>query len=169
MNKLFPIVLALMMYGCQKTAIETLDNIIETEKGLDIILPHDNSQASNEIRWDDNLNSAFAMASNSNKIIMIDFMAEWCPPCQKMDNETFSNKNIIKKSNEFILIRIDVDKQQDIAKEYNGNARKYGGAGIPNILFLDKNKNIIHRIIGFHDANKLISIMDSVLMESNNE
>ena len=100
---------------------------------------------------------------------MIDFMAEWCPPCQKMDNETFSNENIIKKSNEFILIRIDVDKQQDIAKEYNGNARKYGGAGIPNILFLDKNKNIIHRIIGFHDANKLISIMDSVLMESNNE
>ena len=48
------------------------------------------------------------------------------------------NKNIIKKSNEFIPVRIDVDKQKDIAEEYNGNARKYGGIGIPNILFLDK-------------------------------
>ena len=77
----------------------------------------------------------------------------------------FSNTNIIKKSNEFIPVRIDVDKQKNIAEEYNGNARKYGGAGIPNILFLDKDKNIIHRIIGFHDSDKLISIMDSVLLE----
>ena len=165
MNKLFPIVLALMMYGCQKTAIETLDNIIETEKGLDIILPHDNSQASNEIRWDDNLNSAFAMASNSNKIIMIDFMAEWCPPCKEMDKITFSNTNIIKKSNEFIPVRIDVDKQKDIAEEYNGNARKYGGIGIPNILFLDKEKNIIRQIVGFHNVDQLMGVMDSVLMK----
>ena len=64
-------------------------------------------------------------------------MAEWCPPCKKMDNNTFSNTNIINKSNEFIPVRIDVDKQQDIAKEYNGNARKYGVIGIPNILFLE--------------------------------
>ena len=119
----------------------------------------------NGINWGNNLNSAFAIASNSNKLIMIDFMAAWCPPCKEMDENTFSNKNIIKKSNEFILVRIDVDKQQNIAEEYNGNARKYGGIGIPNILFLDKEKKIILHIVGFHDANQLMGIMDSVLMK----
>ena len=119
----------------------------------------------NGIKWENNLDSAFAIASNSNKLIMIDFMAEWCPPCKEMDKNTFSNKNIIKKSNEFILVRIDVDKQQNIAEEYNGNARKYGGIGIPNILFIDKEKKIIRHIVGFHDVDQLMGIMDSVLMK----
>ena len=119
----------------------------------------------NGIKWGDNFDSALTLASKSNKLIMIDFMAEWCPPCKEMDKNTFSNKNIIKKSNEFILVRIDVDKQQNIAEEYNGNARKYGGIGIPNILFLDKEKNIIRHIVGFHDVDQLMGIMDSVLMK----
>ena len=119
----------------------------------------------NGIKWGDNLDSAFAVASISNKLIMIDFMAEWCPPCKEMDKITFSNTNIIKKSNEFIPVRIDVDKQKNIAEEYNGNARKYGGIGIPNILFLDKEKKIIRHIVGFHDVDQLIGIMDSVLMK----
>ena len=63
------------------------------------------------------------------------------------------------------MLKIDVDKQQDIANKYNGNARKYGGMGIPNILFLDKENNIVHRIVGFHDASQLIAVMDSVLLE----
>ena len=119
----------------------------------------------NGIKWENNLDSAFAIASNSNKLIMIDFMAEWCPPCKEMDKTTFLNINIIKKSNEFIPIRIDVDKQKNIAEEYNGNARKYGGIGIPNILFLDKEKNIIRQIVGFHNVDQLMGIMDSVLMK----
>ena len=119
----------------------------------------------NGIKWGNNLDSAFAIASKSDKIIMIDFMAEWCPPCKKMNKTTFSDTNIIKKSNEFIPVRIDVDKQKDIAEEYNGNARKYGGIGIPNILFLDKEKNIIRQIVGFHNVDQLMGVMDSVLMK----
>ena len=118
-----------------------------------------------EAKWGDNLELALNQASDSDKIIMIDFMAQWCPPCKKMDQETFSDQNVIEKLNEFVLLKIDVDKQQDVAKKYNGNARKYGGMGIPNILFLDKEKNIVHRIVGFHDADQLISVMDSVLLD----
>jgi len=123
------------------------------------------SENNNGIKWGNNIDLALTLASNSNKLIMIDFMAEWCPPCKEMDKKTFSNTNIIKKSNEFIPVQIDVDKQQNIAEEYNGNARKYGGIGIPNILFLDKENNLIRQIVGFHNVDQLIGIMDSVLMK----
>ena len=43
----------------------------------------------NGIKWGNNLDSAFAIASNSNKHIMIDFMAEWCPPCNEMAKKLF--------------------------------------------------------------------------------
>ena len=143
MNKLTVLIAMIFLAGCKDTQE---GNLIEAQ-------------------WGDNLDLALNQASDSNKIIMIDFMAQWCPPCKKMDQETFSNESVIKKLNEFILLKIDVDKQQDVAKKYNGNARKYGGMGIPNILFLDKEKNIVHRIVGFHDADQLISVMDSVLLE----
>ena len=138
------LLIALLIVGCEKQVRED---------------SHDG------IQWWNNLDSAIIIASNSNKIIMIDFMAEWCPPCKEMDKKTFSNTNIIKKSNEFIPVRIDVDKQNNIAEEYNGNARKYGGIGIPNILFIDKEKKIIRHIVGFHDVDQLMGIMDSVLMK----
>jgi len=92
---------------------------------------------SQEIIWEENLDSAFNLASLSNKIIMIEFMAEWCPPCKRMEKETFTSERVIKRSSEFIFVKIDVDKHQDIAKEYKRNAKKYGGIGIPNIIFID--------------------------------
>ena len=118
---------------------------------------------SQEISWEEDLFSAFNLASLSNKIIMIEFMAEWCPPCKRMEKETFSNDRVINKSNEFIFVKVDVDTNQDIANEYKRNAKKYGGIGIPNILFIDKDKNIVYQRVGFLNANQLITVMDSVL------
>ncbi len=46
---------------------------------------------------------------------MVDFMAEWRPPCRKIEDSTFSYPGVIKKSSLFIPVRIDVDKQGEIA------------------------------------------------------
>ena len=118
---------------------------------------------SQEISWEEDLFSAFNLASLSNKIIMIEFMAEWCPPCKRMEKETFTNERVIKRSSEFIFVKIDVDKHQDIAKEYKRNAKKYGGIGIPNIIFIDNDKNVIHQTVGFLNADQLITVMNTVL------
>ena len=104
-----------------------------------------------------------AIKSAQGKPIMVDFMAEWCPPCQKMEKTTFSKPVIINKTQKFIPVRIDVDKQKEIAIKYNGNASKYGGVGIPNILFLNSKGEKIRHIIGYHDADQLAAVMDSVL------
>jgi thiol-disulfide isomerase/thioredoxin len=118
-----------------------------------------------EIEWMTNIDEALKLAAETNKIVMVDFMAKWCPPCKQMDKVTFPNHKVVCKSEEFITVRIDVDEQQDVANEYNGNAGKYGGIGIPNMLFIDKGKNVKRHIVGFHEPAKLVSVMDSVLTE----
>ena len=136
----------------------TLNNVLAYKNDLKTQL--------NRLSWVDDIDLALKLALSENKLILIEFMADWCPPCKRMEKETFSNEKVVKKLNEFILVKINIDNQQEIAQEFNGNAKKYGGIGVPNILFLDKKKNIVHRIIGFHSASELITVMDSVLKQT---
>ncbi len=123
------------------------------------------SETSTEIHWITQMDSALTLAAAQTKPVMVDFMAEWCPPCQKMEKTTFNQTEVVDKSNHFITVRIDVDKQGELANAYNGNARKYGGVGIPNILFMDSNKNKLKHIIGYQSPENLIAEMDSVLIQ----
>lgn len=116
-----------------------------------------------EIAWITDIDHGLAQAKELNKPVMIDFMATWCSPCNKMEDSTFSNLDVIKKSSAFVPVRIDVDKQGDVANAYKSNAGKYGGIGIPNILFLDpQGKELIHPV-GYRGPDAFMAVMDSAL------
>jgi len=120
-------------------------------------------KAVDPINWLHDIDQGLATAQQVNRPLMIDFTAEWCPPCQKMEKETFSDPQVIAKAAHFVMVRIDVDQQKAVAEKYNGNAAKYGGIGIPNILFLSQQAQELRHIIGFHTAEELITVMDSVV------
>ena len=116
-----------------------------------------------EIHWITNLDSAIVLAQSQSKILMIDFMATWCPPCRAMEDSTFNQTEVIEKSSQFITVRIDVDKQGEVANAYKSNAGKYGGIGIPNILFMTGHGEELKHPIGYIGPEDFIAIMDSVL------
>jgi thiol:disulfide interchange protein DsbD len=115
------------------------------------------------IVWMTDLNAALQKAEAENKPIMIDFMATWCPPCRAMEDSTFNQTAVIERSLQFVTLRIDVDKQPDVAKTYKSNAQKYGGIGIPNILFMTPDQKIVAHPIGYLSPERMSAIMDSVL------
>ena len=115
------------------------------------------------IKWTYNLDEGLTKAKKQNKPVMIDFMAVWCQPCKAMEDSTFSNRGVIRKAGGFVPVRIDIDKQRDVAAKYNGLARKYGGVGIPNILFLAADGNKLKHIVGYYDPERIVAAMDSAL------
>jgi thiol:disulfide interchange protein len=128
--------------------------------------PLSNAAAKSKIAWHRNLKEALNLAKQHGKPLMLEFMAEWCPSCKMMEDSTFIDSAVIEKTGRFIPVRIDVDRQKDVAAEYGASARKYGGIGIPNILFMTRDGGKLKHRIGYLDAEALISVMDSVLVEA---
>jgi thiol:disulfide interchange protein len=119
--------------------------------------------ASPGIRWNTDLQAAMTAAVSEKKPVLVEFMAQWCPSCRAMEDSVFNRPEIIATSASFIAVRVDVDSQKTVAAEYGATARKYGGIGIPNFLFLDAGGRAIAHRVGSMDAPAFAALMDSVL------
>ncbi|MDI9338406.1 MAG: thioredoxin domain-containing protein [Alphaproteobacteria bacterium] len=84
---------------------------------------------------------------NSDKLVLIDFYAEWCIPCKKMKPylEEIS-KDMVEK---VTVIRINVDDNQNLCKELQIDA-------LP-VLQLYQNKILIWKNIGFIEKADVLS------------
>jgi thiol:disulfide interchange protein len=118
------------------------------------------------IKWTYNIDEGLAKAKKEHKPVMVDFMAVWCPPCKAMEDSTFSSPEVIRKAGDFVPVRIDIDQQRKVAARYNGLARKYGGIGIPNILFLAADGATLKHIVGYYGPRAFVAAMDSALAPS---
>jgi len=89
------------------------------------------------IKWNDWNEEIFEKAKNENKPILLSLSAIWCHWCHVMDETTYSDEEIINLINEnFIPVRVDVDKRPDIAERYN-----FGG--YPTFAFLNYKGEIL--------------------------
>jgi thiol:disulfide interchange protein len=120
-----------------------------------------------EIHWISDIDDALAGSRKSGKPIMVDFMATWCPPCRAMEDSTFSDASVVGKAASFVTVRIDIEKQRNVAERYGALARKYGGIGIPNILFMNGEGRKLKHIVGYYGPRELIAAMDSALAIAN--
>ncbi len=63
---------------------------------------------------------AFSSAINSSKIVLVDFGAEWCPPCKKMESVLKSLQT--NNPGKFTLVKVDGGNDLDILKQYSVTA-----------------------------------------------
>lgn len=76
---------------------------------------------------------------NSQKIILVDFYADWCAPCQKM--KPYLEEIASEMQNKVTVIRIDVEKNKELCKELKIEA-------LP-VLMLYKNRKLDWSNVGY--------------------
>jgi len=92
------------------------------------------------IVWLKDEGSALSQAKEQKKPMIIDFTADWCPVCKRLEHETFSDPLTIEASKRFFCVRIDCTDTND--PEIRKLWKKYNIVGLPTIAFLDSHGNL---------------------------
>ncbi len=109
------------------------------------------SNSSDSLQWSTDLNQSLAEAKATNKSVFVDFYADWCAYCKEMDEGTYTSTQVIEKLNQsYVLVRVDVDENPDLAT-------KYQAYSLPTMVIMDFSGNEIKRIIGYQTPDQLLS------------
>ena len=113
-------------------------------------------------------NNKFNLSEFRGKVVILDFMATWCVPCNSMMKTL---KEVSNKYPEVVIISVDIDSTesneqlQNFKKSYNadwtfaidtsGVGEKYGVTGIPKIVIISPSGNISFMHVGKLSLSKM--------------
>lgn len=107
----------------------------------------------NNIAWRTDLAAAMTEARESGRPLLVDFTADWCPPCQVMKQDVWPDKDVETLANgSFIPVLIDVDVNVPAAMKYNVDS-------IPTISILHPDGSEIARR-GFMSRRDMVSFLN---------
>ena len=86
------------------------------------------------IKWIPYNQEIISEASEENRPIILDFYADWCLPCRDLDNRVFSDPTVVKLSQKFITMRLDLTKRQPFQEEI---LSLYKVMGVPTVIFIN--------------------------------
>jgi thiol:disulfide interchange protein DsbD len=94
-----------------------------------------------QIAWVHDFEEGMAQAAEEGKPVMVDFYADWCTFCKKLDAEVFSRPDVAEASEDFVAIKVDTEKDRETAS-------KYGVSGLPTVVVLEPDGTEIRRSRG---------------------
>jgi len=115
------------------------------------------------ITWQPYSTVVLQQAGTDKHPVLIDFYADWCIPCKEMDKRTYPNQQVIEKSRQFLMLRVDLTHSS--SPEVEQLAKQFQILGVPTAVFIDADgrERAELRVVGFISAQELLDVMDKAL------
>ena len=104
------------------------------------------------------LDEALAQARRERKPIVVDFYAEWCAPCQRMETTTFKDERVRTLLERCVFVRIDTDEHPDVTK-------RMAVEGLPDICFALPDGTVVRQLRNFQDAESFSSELEGLIQK----
>jgi len=97
------------------------------------------------------LEAAVTRAVNEGKPVFVDFFADWCVECVRMENTTFKSPTVVSALSGYSLLRLDLTANDAADKAV---LKKFNLFGPPALLFFGLDGQEIRnlRVIGYQDG-----------------
>ncbi len=90
-----------------------------------------------KVVWQTDYAAAVEDAKRSNRPLLLDFWASWCPPCRLMDGRIFSSNEVAAVVHrDFVPVRIDLTND-DPESPQAAIARQFEVSAMPTLLVVD--------------------------------
>jgi thioredoxin 1 len=113
------------------------------------------TKAPQAIKWYTSLDSALAESKRTGKPVFADFYADWCPPCKLLESKTYPNPKVIAESQRWVMLKIDTEKQKDLAA-------KYRIFSLPTLAVMRADGKPVTGTTGFLDADDFVLFLRDV-------
>ncbi len=112
----------------------------------------------------EDFNAAMQKSAAAGKPVMLDFYADWCTYCLKMEQYTFPDPRVRQELANVTLLQADVTKNDDIDIALLNHFKLYAP---PAIMFfgVDGQERREHRLVGFLDADAFLEHVQKALAE----
>jgi thiol:disulfide interchange protein len=105
------------------------------------------------------LSDVLDLAEKENKLVFIEFYADWCLPCQLLDEEVFNKKEVIRYfEKKFINYKVNIEKSNGPNIKLLFNTSK-----LPTLLFLNTEGRELKRVEKTIFQEELLNVAKSVI------
>jgi len=154
------LIASILLFGLTLQKINVIDNenISNTSKPNHVsVLPFKQIQSLDDLSRELN--------QRDNKMIMLDFYADWCVSCKEYEKLTFSHPRVKEYLSEYSLLQVDVTQNN---AEHKTLLKHFNLYGPPAILFFDKQHNELRtfRIVGYKNASQMLDQLKTLQHEN---